>query len=367
LTRALGATILLKVERWIPPEAEADALRALAYERRVIELQVFRRALPPAGLAFTEDASVLGRWVRAHRVIEMNRAFVCSAPWLETLEVLKHEMAHQLVDEVFRPRDEPPHGPTFQKVCETFGIDARASGAPVAPTESSAAMRKVEKLLSLGQSAERHEAEAAMKRAQAILRSHNLERLEAARPASYTFRQLGGSKARVEGVHRWVATILSSHFFVETIWVPAFVPGRAKMGMALEISGTPENIEVAAYVHDFLLGTADRLWRAHKAETGASGHGRRRFLTGVMIGFLEKLHASTAEARPEERALLHAGDPALRAYHHRRYPRQSSWRSGGIRNDETFDAGKAAGRDIVLRKGVESRGEGGGLRLGDGT
>ena len=44
-------------------------------------------------------------------------------PWQVVIEVLRHEMAHQYVDEVLRIHDESAHGPAFRKVCAERSID----------------------------------------------------------------------------------------------------------------------------------------------------------------------------------------------------------------------------------------------------
>lgn len=288
----------------------------------------------------------------------MNRSFVCSAPWLETLEVLKHEMAHQFVEEVLK-KNEVAHGPAFRTVCEERGIDGRASGAPQMPREASSAMRKIEKLLSLGQSHERHEAEAAMRRAQVLLRRHNLKLLEAKTPREYTFRQLGAPRLRVDGADRWAAVLLSQHFFVEVIRISAFVPGKDRSGHVWEISGRCENLDIAEYVYEFLHRTADRLWEAHRSATQVSGRARARFREGVMVGFSRKLEAeASAIEEPSEKALVLQGDPQLRAYYRRRYPRISTTRRSGCSQDATHAAGVEAGKSIVLHRGMTSGGDG---------
>lgn len=354
--------------RWIPPEEEAAALRALLREYHHHNAALFGQRLRPPALGFTDDRQCLGRWVPRTRTIELRRDFVCSAPWLETVEVLKHEMAHQLVGEVLTVTGEAPHGPTFQRVCRELGIDARASGDPLPPREVSAAMRRIEKLLALGESSEVHEAEAAMRRAQALLRSHNLSLLEGRRTGTtYSFRQLGTPVLRVNEHARWVSTILRRHFFVDTLWVPAFVPGKERPGSVLEVAGTFDNLDIAEYVYGFLLGTADRLWAAHRAKVGTAARARLRFLCGVMIGFSEKLDQAEAEARPEETALIRVGDPGLRRYARLRNPRVQAFGGAGALRDETLAAGQAAGRTIVLHKGVKSSGSGGGGLLGSGT
>lgn len=354
------------IERWIAPEQEPAALRALLWAYRSHNQSAFRDLLQTPSLAFSDRARTLGRWIPGERRIEINRSFVCQSPWLETLEVLRHEMAHQFVDEVLRVRGEPPHGPTFQKVCAERGIDGRASGQPEAPREVSEAQRKVERLLALAESADRHEAEAAMRRAQAILTKHNLDRIGRGEAADHSFRQLGTPMTRVHSHHRGIDVLLREHFFVDIIWVDAFVPHKERPGSVMEVSGTPENLDIAEYVHGFLIATAERLWHAHQTAHQTSGHARLRFMTGVVRGFKEKLDEAKGTATSGETGLVHLADAQLKAYGRRRHPRQSWTRGGGIKNDEALAAGRAAGRQIVLRKGVSTTVSSTGRLLGSG-
>jgi len=133
----------------------------------------------------------------------------------------------------------------------------------------------------------------------------------------------------------------------------------------LEMCGTPSNLEIAAYVYEFLLHTGERLWREHRRARGLTGdRERRRFLLGIMIGFDEKLSASVAQSRRQ--GLVWVGDPALAAYLGRRYPRRSGGTGIGIPAAEATEHGRRAGRDIVLAKPIatETRARG---RLLPGT
>ena len=56
--------------------------------------------------AFTDGSHRLGSWNRLHRTISLSRRMVFEQPWSVVREVLKHEMAHQYVDEVLRIHDE---------------------------------------------------------------------------------------------------------------------------------------------------------------------------------------------------------------------------------------------------------------------
>ena len=92
----------------------------------------FRWRLSAPGFQLVDVASRLGRWVGESRLIELSRALLLEHGWGALVEVLKHEMAHQYVDEVLGAPDETSHGPAFRKVCEERGFDSRAAGFQVA-------------------------------------------------------------------------------------------------------------------------------------------------------------------------------------------------------------------------------------------
>jgi hypothetical protein len=120
------------------------------------------------------------------------------------------------------------------------------------------------------------------------------------------------------------------------------------------------NLEVATYVHGFLLETAERLWREHRRRHGiASNRERRRFMAGVMIGFDEKLKSGAAESRRE--GLIWVGDPALASYLRQRYPRTTRGSGIGLYRTEAYEHGRKAGREIVLHRPVSGSSERGRL------
>src|SRR5262249_50986261 len=136
-----------------------------------------------------------------------------------------------------------------------------ATGA--APGEREArVLGRIAKLLALAQSQNRHEAEAAMARAQELMLKHNLE--APPRHGAYGFRHLGAPTGRISEAERTLANLLGDHFFVEVIWVPVWRARQGKRGSVLEVCGTAVNLEMAAYVYDFLMATADRLWDDYK-------------------------------------------------------------------------------------------------------
>ncbi|MBL8683505.1 MAG: DUF2786 domain-containing protein [Myxococcales bacterium] len=323
----------------------------------------------PPTFALIDSESALARWAHRTRTIELSRALVLGQRWTVVVEVLKHEMAHQFVDEVLLVRDETAHGPLFQKVCRERGIDARAAGLPDARhdvgVDRSVVLGRVAKLLALAQSPDEHEAQTAMKLAQKLMLEHNLSELEANVVRSYVSRELGEPMGKLEESVGLIGVVLREHFFVEVIQLRVWRPRQGSRGTVLEVTGTPENVSMAEYVYSFLHHTAEALWSQHKRAHEIKGdRDRRAYRAGVITGFLEKLRAE--QRTNEEKGLVWVGDPALEKHYRARYPRISTVRTGGAGSAEARSQGHEAGRKLVLRKGVEGATASKGLALGDG-
>jgi hypothetical protein len=246
---------------------EAALLRELQQAYRQIDASLFRNSLRPVVLELSSAQSFLGRWHAASRTIEIARSFAVHHPWTSVLEVLKHEMAHQYVDEVL---GEPNagHGAAFRDVCARFRIDPRASGVPDSRTpgaDEERVLARVARLLALADSPNENEAHAAMSAAQRLMLRYNIDQAAAAsQDRRYGFRQVGRITGRIQESERLLGALLVDHFFVDAIWVPAYEPSTGRSGSVLEICGTPANLEMADYVHAFLTHTAQHSWEAHQ-------------------------------------------------------------------------------------------------------
>jgi hypothetical protein len=131
----------------------------------------------------------------------------------------------------------------------------------------------------------------------------------------------------------------------------------------LEICGTPENVEIAEYVHGYLVQTAARLWEEHKeAQNIASNRERRTFLAGVMSGMSEKLGR---EAKKSASAgLVWVADGDLGTFFRHRHPYVRHVRYAGQRRTDAYAQGREAGQKIVIHKGVKGSAQERGLLLG---
>lgn len=336
-------------------ELERLTLRALRDAYGELNYGFFKRRLRPPVLELSDSTACLGRWVSALRTLELSRQLVLRHDWGTVLEVMKHEMAHQFVDEVLGISDEASHGQVFRQVCADRGIDPRASGVPsvarVAPG-GSPVLERVAKLLALAESPNVHEAQAAMAAAQRLMLKHNIDSVANGAGHSYAFRHLGAPTGRVSEHERILALIVGDHFFVQAIWVPVWRPIAGKRGSVLEVCGTLENVELAEYVHGFLSETAERLWRDYKRarRIGANAE-RRTYLSGVMAGFRTKL--DDQHRRQKREGLVWVGDGDLERYFRQRHPRVRWIRHACGQRSDAYAHGHEAGRSIVLHRSVK--------------
>jgi hypothetical protein len=346
-------------------ELERRLVWRLAQEWAELNWSLFGNVLRPVALGLLEGRSRLGQWCAADRSIGLSREAILARPWLDTIETLKHEMAHQYVDEVLG--GEPtPHGPRFRQVCQMRGIDPAATGgdpSTVGPSKEDRIIDRVRKLLALAESSNQHEAELAASTAQRLILKFNID-IDARTPDQdrpYAYAHLGKPTGRVQAHQQHLASLLLEHFFVRAIWVSTYDPLADKKGTVLEICGRPENLQMAEFVHDFVLRTAERLWRAHKkAHRITSDRERRAFIAGAVSGFSAKLREKRAEAQRE--GLVWVGDAGVAAYMRRRHPRTRTCRGSEQSHADAYARGQSAGRTIVLSRPVSSGGGSGGAR-----
>jgi hypothetical protein len=360
-------------------DLEAALLRELQREWVHLNWSLFRNSMTAPAFALLDGAprgtsdgagggtGALGRWERGLRCLSLSRAFVLDGPWGQVVEVLKHEMAHQYAHEVLGAIDERAHGPAFRSVCDRLGIDGSAAGVPPeGDATGNKVLRRIEKLLALAGSANVHEAELAMSQAHKLMLEHNVEAASAGARRGYRFDTVGEITQRLQLHEKRLASLLASHFFVLVLIVPAYRPRDGRRGRIVEISGTPENVEMARYVHAFLLRTADDLWAQHKKARGlSSDRDRLSFFAGVVRGFDEKL--GTERTRNAERGLVWRGDADLQTWFDRRHPRTTRGTARGRAHSGAHEDGRAAGRQIVVHRPIGSDAAARGRLLGGRT
>lgn len=361
--------------------------------------------MPIPLLVIAEGKSRAGSWQAepSPGVLQVAAWLVREHSWDVVLEVLKHEMSHQLVDQIMDRRGEPPHGPVFQKACRRLGVHPqfrRAKseiprllfGGAKELSSSSPIVVKIEKLLALAGSANEYESTLAMTKAGDLMRRHNLERLAAklaAGPAGecggnrvgsavgmdYDYLVINTGRLRRLPHHRYLAALLQSFFYVNTLSYSLYEPTQDRKLQVLELLGTRENLAVAEYVYHFLERLLPRLWRRYQQANHATGKEKNSYYIGVLNGFREKLQqqekvvsnrdltvardaALAADTNPAAAdstcsGLVCAGDQGLQDFLNTRFPHIRKISGKGSRlYQATYRAGQADGRKIVIHKGI---------------
>jgi hypothetical protein len=337
----------------------------------------FGRRLQPPLFLLVDASSRWGSWSADRREIRLSRALVFGHPWEAVREVLFHEMAHQLADEVLGAGGEPPHGPLFRTACDLLGADPRASGSLVPAIErlrqagtggEDRQSRRIRKLLALAGSSNPHEAEAAMHKAHRLMDGRESAARISGRAREFFSIFVGRPALRYDRAFYHLAALLRDFYFVLPIWVPAYVAEKTRMGRVLEISGTPSHLRTAAYVHAFIQRVIADEWRQLVGRGGSDRRGSALFGVGVVEGFRTRLEAGRrADAKTASSALVRGVDPALVHYFKHRHPRTR--RIGHAALDahrRALAAGREVGRRLVLSQPAAAIGGSGGLLPGAG-
>lgn len=336
-------------------------------------------ALRPAHFAVGDQLSrTLGLWDLRTRTISLARKLLQGRRWPALVHVLTHEAAHQLADEAYgaHGRRETAHGPSFRRACAALGIDHAATLDEEALLSSespeSDVARKIRKLLALTASPNRHEAEAALAKAQYLALKYNVElAATGAAPGAgaatlrpdYAFRLFGQPKKRFPAYTWAAASLVCDHYFVQYIcrgWDDrAELLGGGRFQI-IELYGRPDNLDLAEYVLDFLLAQGEREWTAFRKARKAAGErlprgARNAFVQGMVEGFRGRLTAERARLA-QTHALVWQGDPALDAYYRERNPHVRTFRRGFVDHTGARAAGEAVGRELSINPAVKGAG-----------
>jgi hypothetical protein len=333
----------------------------------------FRLKLRKPVIVVKPLASHWGTWDPMTRVITINQVLVEKYTWASVIEVLKHEMAHQIVNEVYFIADHT-HKDNFKRACALIGMekwaaradedlvpDAALNDATLTP-EAERILRKAEKLLALASSSNEHEAVAAMERVRQLYQKYNIESFEANAPSDMAYIVINNKKKRIPTHESMICNLLTEHFFVEVVFSSMYDAHDATNYKTIELLGRPQNIRMAEYVYHFLLRSLKHLWLGYKGDSKTlKRRSQNSFYTGVLTGFGEKLTLSSKKLdqtlSPNEKAIILKSDRQISAYCAYRHPRTTTRYWGSRSYDKnSYSAGKREGFNLILNKPIAKRG-----------
>ena len=322
-----------------------------------------------------DSNKIQGQWNPESRRIRIAAKVIKAHSWDVIVNLLKHEMAHQIVSEILK--GEGRHDTMFHKACRMIGVPfqfckARGSLPLTAPglgrqekAESSKTVDRVNKLLSLAQSNNEHEASSAMQRANELMAKYNIKRIEEKGPAEYVYKVINLKRKRLARHQYQTCSILLDFFFVEIVFSQLYDARTQNTYRTIEILGTRENVLIADHVYHFLSETLGSLWESFLRESGCRASARRSYVSGVLTGFRDKLNRSEKKTSAQSdysnnandqaftSALIRARDTGLYGFIKQRFPRLARSRSrSGVFDKNAYDAGRKQGRQLTIHKAV---------------
>lgn len=219
-------------------------------------------------------------------------------------------------------------------------------------------LEKIRRLLALSHSSNEHEAALAAAKAQELLFKYNLSANdvpgESVRREDFErqFIDVGnGATWRIRLIHA-----VSKYNFGKVIVLDRI----GKLALIAE----PHNAEVILYIYQYVRNEIDRLADEAWAAQGKVGNARSwkgSFRLGAVQAVADQLKAQRGESEQADdnsRALVLAKDTALAEKVRELYPLLRKNRSSPRIDSSGWAAGKRAGENISIRRGVKSGGGG---------
>lgn len=343
-------------------------------------LREFKIKILPAAIELCDSSHFWGQWDRQTRTIRMSRQLLKKHSWFKVVGVLRHEMAHQLVDEDSKePTDSHPphHGEAFRQACKRLGVPAEFARASIDLQQNSLDWRqdprdegaeklleKVRKLLALASSNNEHEALAAMSRVRELYAKYHLEHATSHGHEDFVHVIINRRSSRLQNYERKIISILTGHFFVSVLMSYEYEAASAQTHRVIEIIGSRENVAMAEFVYHFLFQQAQSLLDEHVKQLGRklSLKERNSFRLGILWGFSDKLKVrETAANTPvvsenvvNKALVIFKKDKRLANYIDQIYPGLRTERAKATYINSSFAAGETVGRKISLHKPVTS-------------
>lgn len=331
--------------------------------------------LRPPVFEITEAKKEFGAWRPDSRTLRLSRHLIVNYSWSVTIEVLKHEMAHQLCSEQLRTAG-PPHGEVFQQACELLGVlpEYRRSGIVVSEMVKQATggtkisdrgrecMARVEKLLALSQSSNEHEAALAMQKANDLIAKYHIQELGNNREYRYGLGIIDRKRKRIESYQRRICNILHDFFFVRVVLASLYDPLRNDTYKTIELLGTKENVTIAEYCYHFLENRLASLWSLNRHRfKGSVRTEKNSYYLGLLRGFYQKLQEQKkckeeSDVQPQMGDLVVAEGKRLEVFVGMRFPRLKKASKSGVKiYGGTYDEGVAAGKSITFAEGLAGK------------
>lgn len=334
--------------------------------------------------------SLLGWWDFKIHTISISSHLIKTQAWDIVLEVLKHEMAHQYVSTFYDNADS--HGHYFKLACKKLGVHrAFVTGKKDynqrlqefkgdLSADAQKMLRKVEKLMALGQSNNQAEAQAASRKANYLLNKYNLARIkEGEGDPNIGYLTICHKKKRIESIQKAILAVLRDYYYVNCVTSRTYHAYDDTVYKSIVLIGRKEALIVAEYVYYFLLDTGRTLWQDFKHKQGGKRNEKISFDMGFTAGIKDNHELMFADSKIKikgdlslpvnvTRSLMEQNHEENRQEESRLFPRLRSGRYGRHQSlSGAFKEGFKNGKNTHVSKGLTSCGSGvSGLLSGSG-
>ena len=315
----------------------------------------------PIRLVAIDDAQRLGYFDPDNCTIAIHKKMMYSAKDRVLADLLRHELAHYLTYIAYHESglEERSHGAQFQAICERYGLPPQVrratcdvsaeNDAIVGELQNEAIIARIQRLMSLAESDNEHEASLAILRANELMVSHNLEAAiamhGAAEEVEYCVKVVIPCKRSSPRIGA-IAEILTE-FFV--------YPVQTRTG--LEVTGTRANVEQAEYIAGVLDRALAASWKQARKDNPNKRLREKPFMNAAAESYLAKLRrAKTQHSDKDQRALALLADELVWAgqgTHGGRIQTTTTWYE--TCKDSTTQGARAGAR-LEIQRGVGASG-----------
>lgn len=271
-------------------------------------------------------------------------------------DILRHEFAHY-INSIENPGS-LPHGSEYQEICKRYNWERSISKSTMdvevandskeGDLASEKIINRIKNLLKLAESANVHEAELATLKANQLLLKHNIEKFsDLNNQAPLYTKQILIEKRRSSKLTS-IYDILK-HFLVS----PIFIYGKKQV--ALEVSGSKENIELASYVANFLDVEMENQWNLVKSPTLKGVRAKNSFFLGMAKGYDQKINNMLKGYSPQERQALVKIKGQMQNTLKQVYKSITQTSSGASLDDSAYSSGITKGHKLTINKAVKNK------------
>jgi len=329
-----------------------------------------------------ESGTKWGQWEPSTRIMSFSLNLLHHYEWEAVEHVMKHEMAHQIVTEIFgMDCHQVSHGVAWGEACKMVGIEpVRCSSSKFLSefkgVKDNISVHRVKKLMNFanGRGATEAEVENALARAQEIMLRNDIELSDIMEDKRVWVKRPIGKRYKRWATWMWsLGDLLSSHYNIKSIC------NYVGNGMnQLEIFGEPNNVDIAEYIAHALLTQATYSYGQFKKKSAKEATDRRNelkeqgrfyktykriskraFMEGLISGYTSKLAKERKvvidKIEAEDGSIVCCDKRLLKEMYGKAYPRLRNSHYSGSRGGGRSE-GMAVGSGMTLASGLHSNG-----------